>query len=187
MMINEIIKQFRDYTTHLESIKSIEEEGWTWKEKEIETWFLNVLRELSYKVGSFFENRKPMKESHKQLRKELEAKAINIVNTLSLNEYLVGVSVSFVGPLPVDRCGFDWEFDGITKVLEIRIAMECGIDIGELQQFKNAFKVDDNEICVAGHKYGKMSETTFNNDWIEDVRIIIDRDSFETLGRAAAN
>ncbi len=181
MMIKEIIKQFRDYTTHLENNQSIEEEGWTYKEERIERCFLYELRELSYKVGSFFENRKPMKESHKQLRKELEAKAINIVNTLSLNEYLVGVSVSFDGPTPLDFCGFKWENDSITKLLEIRIAMECGIDIELLQQFKNAFKVDDNKICVVGHKYGKMSETTFNNDWIEDVRIIIDRDSFETL------
>lgn len=187
MMINEIIKQFRDYTTHLENIKRIEEEGWTYKEEEIEPWFLNKLRELSYKVGSFFENRKPMKESHKQLRKELEAKAINIVNTLSLNEYLVGVSVSFVSSPPVNFEGYDWESDSITDTLEIRIAMECGIDIGLLQEFKNAFKVGDDEICVAGHKYGKISETMFNTDWIEDVRIIIDRDSFETLGKAAAN
>ena len=36
MMIDEIIKRFRDHTTHLEYIKSLEVEGWTWKEKEID-------------------------------------------------------------------------------------------------------------------------------------------------------
>ena len=180
-MIQDIIQQLKEYTERLEDMKRLEKEGRKVNEEYYEIVSRNGLRELSYKVGSFFEGRKPMKESHKQLRKKLEAKVRDIVKTLTLSDYMVGVSVSFVSAPPVNFEGYDWESDSITDILEIRVAMDCGIDPELLQQFKNAFKVDNDNICVAAHEYGKMPESVFNSGWITDIRMIMTKTNFEAL------
>lgn len=180
-MIKEVIKQLKEYTERLEDMKRLEDEDRNVNEEYYEIVSRNGLRELSYKVGSFFEGRKPMKESHKQLRKEMEVKVRDIVKTIPLSEYMVGISISFVSAPPVNFEGPDWESDAITNVLEIRVAMECGIDPVLLQQFKSAFKVNNDGICVAGHQYGKMPESVFNNSWIGDIRIVMKRADFEAL------
>lgn len=180
-MLQDIIQKLEEFTERLEDMKRLEEKGRKVNDEYYEIVSRNGLRELSYKVGSFFEGRKPMKESHKLLRMELEAKVRNIVKTLTLSEYMVGVSVSFVSAPPVNFEGRDWESDTITDYLEIRIAMECGIDPELLQQFKNAFKVSNDNIGVAGHEYGKIQESVFNNGWITDVRVIMKRTDFEVL------
>ncbi len=179
--IQNIIQQLREFAERLENMKRLEEEGRRFNEEQYEIVSRNELRELSYKVGYFFETRKPMKESHKLLRKKLEEKVKNIVTTLPLNEYIIGVSVSFVSAPPVNFEGPDWQSDAITGILSIRIAIECGIDAKLLQQYKDAFKVDDKHICAACHEYGKMKETVFNSGWITDVVITQRRTDFEAL------
>lgn len=170
MEVKETFQQLMEFT-----------EGLKAKEEYYENVSYFTLRELFYKVASFFEERKPIKESHKRLRQELETKVKNIVKTLRLSKYLIGVSVSFKGEPPANFEGPDWMADEITDWLDIRIALESGIDPEMLQQFQDAFIVGNENICVASHQYGKMPENRFCSDQITDVCILMNRCDFEAL------
>jgi len=180
-MVQDIIKELKELTELLENMKRIKDDDRTADANYYKNCSMYRLRELSYKVGTLFEGRKPMKDSHRTLREALEKKVKAIIKHHDLNEYVIGVSVSFVSAPPVNFEGPDWESDAITNLIEIRIAFECGLGIKDLEWYKNAFGVTDDSVCMAGHQYGKMEEQVFNSDWIVDLRMIIRRKDFEEL------
>ncbi len=167
--IQNIIQQLRDFVEPLEDMKRIMDGGRKVNQEYYQNVLNNNLRQLSYTVGTFNESIKPTKESHKQLRKELEKKAENIIKSAQLSDYLLGVSVSFEGSIPID-----------SDYLEIRVTMECSINSELLQEFNNAFK-GNHSLFVEGHEYGKIPETVFNTGWLVDVIIHMSKSDFEGL------
>jgi hypothetical protein len=178
-MEQNIVQQLRDCAERFEDMERMQKDGSSLDYEQHEIIMKNALRELSYKIGSFFESKKPMKVSHKELRNQLQAWVRGIVKNFVGDEDIAGVSVSFVSAPPIDFQGKNWESDTITNILEIRVGLLRGVSTELLQKFKDTFKVD--EVYATGHKYGAMKETIFNNEGIVDIAIVISRESFEAM------